>query len=111
MLHRPGLLLLICFPNTKSLVTLSVTHRPHTEIGKEYGDQSVLANGEDANLAGSPHSVEMYYEVDSVPDTAKVIHHLRDTVKFLDPNTVLVEKTDSDASELYPGNGCQALLL
>jgi hypothetical protein len=44
-------------------------------------------------LAGSPHSVEMYYEVDSVPDTAKVIHHLRDTVKFLDPSTVLVEAT------------------
>jgi len=41
-------------------------------------------------LAGSPHSVEMYYEVDSVQDTAKVIHHLRDTVKFLDP-AALVE--------------------
>jgi hypothetical protein len=34
-------------------------------------------------LADSPHSVEMYYEV-----------------KFLDPNTVLVEETDLDASEL-----------
>lgn len=44
--------------------------------------------------------MEMYYEVDSVPDTAKVIHHLRDTVKFLDPATVLVEGTDLDASEL-----------
>jgi hypothetical protein len=94
------MLLLICFPNTESLVTLSVTHRPNTEIGEDMVIKVSWQTVKTPTLAGSPHSVEMYFEVHSVPDTAKVIHHLRGTVKFLDPNTVLVEETDLDASEL-----------
>lgn len=72
----------------------------NTEIGEDMVIKVSWQTVKTPTLADSPHSVEMYYEVDSVPDTAKVIHHLRGTVKFLDPNTVLVEETDLDASEL-----------
>ena len=43
-------------------------------------------------LQGSPHSRETYYKVDSVPDTGKVIAHLRTTGEKFDPDTVFVEE-------------------
>ena len=43
-------------------------------------------------LVGSPHWLETYYKVDSMPPKEKVIQHLKNTVKSLDPDTVFVEE-------------------
>ena len=52
-------------------------------------------------LFGSPLALpDRYYEVDSVPQTERVVQDLRGTIKDLDPSSVVVEQTDLDANEL-----------
>jgi hypothetical protein len=55
---------------------------------------------ETPTLEGSPHPVEMYYEVEVMPNRWAVLRHLALLVKDLDLDRITVEETDLDAAEL-----------